>query len=213
MTDKERMIAGKLYNPLNKKLLYERVKARMLADRFNKTYAWNIPGRSHLIKKLFKNADGKGAFFEPPIHVEYGYNVKFGKNFFMNFNCMLLDVAPIEIGNDVMFGPNVTVATPMHPLLAEERMAKDYPDGNHDLEYAKPVKIGNGVWIASGVTVCGGVTIGDNAVICAGSVVTRDIPRNVLAGGVPCRVIRELTENDKINPWETYLKDGEGNLK
>ena len=209
MTDKERMIAGKLYNPLNKKLLAERIHARMLADRFNRTHAWNFPRRTRLIRRIFKNAKGKMPFFEPPIRVEYGYNVTFGDNFYMNYNCMLLDVSPIEIGNDVMFGPNVTIATPMHPLWAEERIAHDYPDGNHDLEYSKAVKIGNGVWIASGATVCGGVTIGDGAVIAAGSVVTRDVPPNVLAGGVPCRVIRELTESDRMHPWETYLKDGE----
>lgn len=116
----------------------------------------------------------------------------------MNFDCQLLDVAPIEIGDNVMFGPRVVVATPCHPLIAEERISHVYEDGEHDWEYAKPVKIGNNVWVASCVTICGGVTIGDDTVIAAGSVVTRDIPSGVLAGGVPCKVIRPITDNDRM---------------
>lgn len=207
MTEKERMIAGKLYNSADKSIVIARVKARMLADRFNKTHAWNVLRRTHLIKKMFPNATGKRAFFEPTIRIEYGFNIKFGENFYMNFDCQLLDVAPITIGDNVMFGPRVIVATPMHPLIGEERIIQQYPDGYHALEYAKPVNIGNNVWIGANVTVCGGVNIGDNAVIGAGSVVTKDIPRNVLAAGVPCKVIREITDADKMNPWEQYIKD------
>lgn len=194
-SQKERMIAGEFYNPVDRELLLARVRARYIADKFNRSRAWNIPYRNRLIKKLFPNG-GEGAFFEPNIRVEYGFNVKFGKNFFMNFDCQLLDVSPIEIGDNVMFGPRVTVATPMHPLVAEERNISVYEDGEHDWEYSRPVKIGNGVWVASSVTICGGVTIGDNTVIAAGSVVTRDIPSGVLAGGVPCKVIREITRDD-----------------
>ena len=199
------MREGNLYKSTDPQLLAKRIRARMLVDRFNKTHAWNIPRRFHLIKKIFPHGT-KGAFFEPNIRVEYGENVTFGKNFFMNFDCTLLDVATIEIGDDVMFGSRVMIATPVHPLLAEERKMQDWGDGFYDLEYAKPVKIGNGVWLASNVTVCGGVTIGDGAVIGAGSVVTRDIPENVFAAGVPCRVIRPLTEEDRMNVKETYEK-------
>ncbi len=201
-----KMKNGKLYNPNDIKLLAKRIKTRMLVDRFNKTHAWNIPRRMHLIKRIFPNGPYKTVFFEPTIKTEYGINVTYGKNFYMNFDCTLLDVAPITIGDNVMFGPRVVVATPMHPLVAEERMMKDYGDGLmvHDLEYAKPITIGNNVWIASHVTICGGVTIGDNVVIGAGSVVTKDIPSNVLAVGVPCKVVREITEADKLNVTEKY---------
>lgn len=210
MNEFENMRRGELYKSNDPKLLLKRIHTRMLVDRFNKTHAWNIPRRFHLIKKIFPNGS-KGAFFEPNIRVEYGENVTFGKNFFMNFDCTLLDVATIEIGDDVMFGSRVMIATPVHPLLAEERKMQDYGDGFYDLEYAKPVKIGNGVWLASNVTVCGGVTIGDGAVIGAGSVVTRDIPENVFAAGVPCRVIRPLTEEDRMNVKKEYdkMKNGQ----
>lgn len=194
---KERMIAGEFYNPNDKELILARVRARMLADRFNKTKAWNIPYRTRLIKKMFPNG-ADGAFFEPNIRIEYGFNVKFGKNFYMNFDCQLLDVAPIEIGDNVMFGPRVTVATPMHPFVSEERAISTYSDGVHDWEYARPVKIGDNVWVASSATICGGVTIGSDTVIAAGSVVTRDIPSGVLAAGVPCKVIRPITDADRL---------------
>lgn len=196
-SQKERMIAGEFYNPNDKELILARVRARMLADRFNRTKAWNIPYRTRLIKKMFPNG-ADGAFFEPNIRIEYGSNVKFGKNFYMNFDCQLLDVAPIEIGDNVMFGPRVTVATPMHPFVSEERAISTYSDGVHDWEYARPVKIGDNVWVASSATICGGVTIGSDTVIAAGSVVTRDIPSGVLAAGVPCKVIRPITDADRL---------------
>ena len=196
-SQKERMIAGEFYNPNDKELILARVRARMLADRFNRTKAWNIPYRTRLIKKMFPNG-ADGAFFEPNIRIEYGFNVKFGKNFYMNFDCQLLDVAPIEIGDNVMFGPRVTVATPMHPFVSNERAISTYSDGVHDWEYARPVKIGDNVWVASSATICGGVTIGSDTVIAAGSVVTRDIPSGVLAAGVPCKVIRPITDADRL---------------
>ena len=196
-SQKERMIAGEFYNPNDQELILARVRARMLADRFNRTKAWNIPYRTRLIKKMFPNG-ADGAFFEPNIRIEYGFNVKFGKNFYMNFDCQLLDVAPIEIGDNVMFGPRVTVATPMHPFVSEERAISTYSDGVHDWEYARPVKIGDNVWVASSATICGGVTIGSDTVIAAGSVVTRDIPSGVLAAGVPCKVIRPITDADRL---------------
>lgn len=196
-SQKQKMISGEFYNPTDKELTAARVRARWLADRFNRTRAWNIPLRTFLIKKIFPNG-AEGAFFEPNIRVEYGFNVKFGKNFYMNFDCQLLDVAPIEIGDNVMFGPRVTVATPMHPFVADERIISEYEDGVHDWEYSRPVKIGDNVWIAASATVCGGVSIGSDSIIAAGSVVTRDIPSGVLAGGVPCKVIRPITDEDRL---------------
>lgn len=181
-SEKENMIAGRFYNPVDKELTRTRIRARYLVDIFNRSRAWNIPFRSFLIKKIFPNgADGA-----------------FGKNFYMNFDCQLLDVAPIKIGDNVMFGPRVTVATPMHPLVGEERAINEYEDGVHDWEYSRPVVIGDNVWVASSATICGGVTIGSDTVIAAGSVVTRDIPSGVLAGGVPCKPIRPITDEDRM---------------
>lgn len=202
-SDLERMCAGKLYNCTDRQVGLKHARALLLTDRFNRARLWNIPKQKRIIKKLIPN-HGKNFFFMQSFRCEYGFNITFGDDLFVNFDCIFMDVAPIKIGNGVMFGPRVTIATPMHPLLAEERIIQDYPDGRHDLEYAKPVTIGDGVWIASGATVCGGVTIGDGAVIAAGSVVTRDIPPNCLAGGVPCKVIREIGEQDRMNVLETY---------
>lgn len=199
MTEKEKMIAGKIYNPTDKELNACRIKARALADKYNLTKSHQFKKRAKLIDSMFPN-HGANAFFEPNIRIEYGFNTVFGDNFYMNFDCRLLDVAKITIGDNVMFGPNVTVATPMHPLVAEERIQRAHDDGFYDLEYARPITIGNNVWIASSATVCGGVTIGDNVVIAAGSVVTRDIPSDSLAAGVPCRVLRKITEEDRIYP-------------
>ena len=118
-----------------------------------------------------------------------------------------VDCAPIELGDGVWVGANVTIATPCHPFLSEERLPQEYPDGFHDLEYAKPIKIGDGSWICSSATICGGVTIGKNCIIAAGAVVNRDIPDNCIAAGVPAKVLRKLDEQDRINVWETYMKN------
>lgn len=205
-SDLSRMCAGRLYNCTDKEVFYKHALALWRTDRFNRTRIWNVPKQIGILKKLIPN-HGNRFFIMQPFRCEYGFNIKFGDDLFVNFDCIFMDVAPITIGNGAMFGPRVTIATPVHPLLSEERIIQDYPTGRHDLEYAKPVTIGNGVWVASNVTICGGVTIGDGAVIAAGSVVTRDIPPNCLAGGVPCKVIREIDENDRLCVWDTYFKD------
>ena len=184
----------------------ERMKGARLYNKFNRARVWNVPRQKRLIKKLIPN-HGKNFFFMQSFRCEYGFNISFGDDLFVNFDCIFMDVAPIKIGNGVMFGPRVTIATPVHPLLADERIIQQYPDGYHDLEYAKPVTIEDSVWVASNVTICGGVTIGENSVICAGSVVTKDIPAGCLAGGVPCKVIRHLDEQDRMNVLQTYNKD------
>ncbi len=205
-TDFQRMIDGKLYNSSSWNVIKPHTKAMWLADLYNKSAIWNKPWRNFLLRRLMPNSK-KDIFMMTPIHFEYGKNTTIGKNFFSNFNCMYMDCAPITIGDDVMLGANVTLATPMHPLLGDDRKIQEYPDGIHDLEYAKPITICDKVWIGSGATVCGGVTIGEGSVIGAGSVVTRDVPPNSLAVGVPCRVVRELDEGDRINTWETYQKN------
>ncbi len=208
MNEYEKMRKGRLYNSSDPDLVSRRLKVRDLVNKYNALSAYDMENRRILLKEIFpleKNVDS--CFFEPNIRVEYGTNVSFGKNFYMNYDCMLLDVAKISIGDNVMFGTRVMIITPMHPMLGEERIMQDFPDGFHDIEYSKPVTIGSNVWLASGVIVCPGVTIGDNAVIGAGSVVTRDIPSNCFAAGVPCKVIRELGENDRLNVWDNYINN------
>lgn len=204
--DLTRMCAGRLYNCSDKKVFLKHARALYLTEKFNRTRIWNIPKQNRIIKRLIPN-HGKDFFILQSFRCEYGFNITFGDDLFVNFDCIFMDVAPITIGNSVMFGPRVTIATPVHPLIADERKIQDYPDGKHDLEYAKPVTIGDKAWIAANVTICGGVNIGEGAVIAAGSVVTRDIPANCIAAGVPCKVIREIDENDRINVWDTYMKD------
>jgi len=205
-TDLERMSAGRLYNCTDRQVFFKHARALRLIDKFNRARFWNIPKQKRIIKKLIPD-HGRNFFFMQSFRCEYGFNIKFGDDLFVNFDCIFMDVAPIKIGNGVMFGTRVTIATPVHPLLDDERIMQQYPDGYYDLEYAKPVTIEDRVWIASNVTICGGVTVGKGSVICAGSVITRDIPANCLAGGVPCKVIRYLDEQDRMNVLKTYEND------
>ncbi len=145
------------------------------------------------------NPDGSGTYLQGPVQFDYGIYTKVGEHFYASFNFTVLDCAPVTIGDDVFFGPNCTIATPMHPLLPEERALRPNEDGVlYDQEYAKPITVGNGCWICSNVNICGGVTIGEGCVIGAGSVVTRDIPPYSIAAGNPCKVIRKITEVDSI---------------
>ena len=142
----------------------------------------------------------KDIYLQGPVFFDYGIYTTIGDHFYGNANLSVLDDCPVTIGNNVMFGPNVTLATPMHPLRYQDRNIKRRPNGDeYDDEYAKPINIGNNCWIASNVVVIGGVTIGDGCVIGAGSVVTRDIPANSLAVGNPCRVVRPITDADDIH--------------
>lgn len=201
MTETEKMLAGKIYDPSDKKLTEERMRAHRLSKDFNDTYEDEEEKRAEILKTLVPNL-GSFSGFTGPIMFDYGIYTTFGERCFANFNFTVLDCCPVTIGNDVFFGPNCTIATPIHPLLPEERKLRFKEDGTpYDLEYAAPIIIGDGCWLASGVTVCGGVTIGEGCVIGANSVVTRDIPAGVFAAGNPCRVIRKITEEDSI-----YLK-------
>ena len=201
MTEFERMSAGKLYDTSEKALANMRLKAHKLSKDYNDTYEDEEEKRAEILKKLCPNL-GKGTYLQGPVQFDYGVNFITGKNCYANFNLTVLDCAPVTLGDDVFIGPNCQLVPPMHPLLTEERKIYFKEDGTpYDKEYAKPIVIKDGVWLASGVTVCGGVTIGKNCVIGAGSVVTKDIPDGVLAAGNPCRVIREITKEDSV-----YLK-------
>ena len=188
------------FQPTDKAHFKAMLKAEILLWLFNKTPIWRIKKRRRIIKKLL---DIKTPIYEiySPFHVSYGYNIHVGKNFFSNYNLIMIDHTDIYIGDDVRIAPNVTITTVKHPFEAEKRAIQYmdntfHPDGIGDYEINAPVHIGNNVWLASGVIVCPGVTIGDNAVIGAGSVVTKDIPANTFACGVPCRVVKEIEDKE-----------------
>lgn len=177
------MLSGELYDALDAQLTEERINARLLIKELNDSREDQVELRSTILKKLIPNA-GEGLWLQPPFYCDYGYNIKVGDRVFFNFNCVVLDVAPVTIGSRTLFGPNVQIYTATHPM--------DYKVRASGLEYAKPITIGDDVWIGGSVVMCPGVTIGDRSVIGAGSVVTRDIPADVFAAGNPCQVIRSL---------------------
>lgn len=203
----DRMVAGKLYNSSSRDIEKQHKKGMCRCDRFNKISVRRSRAKQRALENLIPSAKENELAVFAPFYCEYGVNISVGKGCFINYGCTLLDVAPITLGNGVWIGANVTLATPNHPFIAEERLPADYPDGNHNLEYASPITVEDGCWICSGAIVCGGVTIGENSIIAAGAVVTGNIPPHSIAAGVPARVIREISEDDRINVWETYLKN------
>lgn len=207
VNDWDRMVAGKLYNSASADIAKQHARGLILCDKFNRIPLWRQKAKQRTLEKLIPSAKGNYFAVFAPFYCEYGVNIHVGKECFVNYNCTFLDVSPITLGDGVWIGANVTLATPNHPLLAEERLNADYPDGRHDLEFSAPITIKNGCWICSSATICGGVTIGENSVIAAGSVVLRDVPPNSLVAGVPAKVIRTIGEEDRINVWETYVKN------
>ena len=198
MTEKEKMLAGKIYDTSDKELAAMRLKAHKLSARYNNVFEDEEDIRNKILSELIPNI-GKGTYIQGPIQFDYGAFTTFGENCYANFNFTVLDICPVTIGDNVFFGPNCMLSTPVHPFRYQERNIKYKEDGTaYDDEYAKPITIGSNCWLASNVVVIGGVTIGEGCVIGAGSVVTRDIPANSLAAGNPCRVIREITEKDSI---------------
>ena len=197
MSEFEKMIKGLLYNSSDEDLMKKREKARLLMEKFNSSSIADLKARVEILEEAIPN-HGKNMYVEPNLRIEYGTNIKVGDNFFMNFDGQIMDVAPVTIGNNVFIGARVSLATPVHPLVASERNTHIIDGKPVSLEYAKPITIEDDVWIASSVTICGGVTIGKGAVIGAGSVVTRDIPAGYFACGVPCRAQRLITDKDKM---------------
>jgi maltose O-acetyltransferase len=188
-SEKEKMIAGELYDPLDKELSENRTRTRILIKALNDSREDELEERARVLKDLVPHA-GKGLWIQPPFFCDYGWNMTIGEGVFFNFNCVVLDVAPVTIGSRTLFGPNVQLYTATHPVNYKERAS--------GAEYAKPITIGEDVWLGGSVVVCPGVTIGDRSVVGAGSVVTRDLPADVFAAGNPCRVIRTLTEEERI---------------
>ena len=205
--DFELMRNGKMYNAWAQSLDKIHTDGMRRTQIFNKISVKRKKAKQKALEKLIPSCKGKDFWVFSPVYCEYGVNVQVGKDCFCNYGCTFLDCATIMLGNDVWLGANVTLATPMHPFLKDERLPKEYPDGFHDLEYAKPIVIKDGCWICSSVTICGGVTIGENTIVAAGSVVTKDMPSNSIVGGVPAKVIRPLDEKDRMNPWEIYTSE------
>ena len=189
MEEKEKMLSGLLYDAnYDKSLIDERTKCKSLCVLYNGLSPSNVDERNKIIKKILGSTK-QNFLIEQPFYCDYGYNISIGENFYANHNLIILDPGKVEFGDNVFIGPNCAFYTPQHPLDSETR--------NKGLEYAFPIKIGNNVWLGGNVVVLPGVSIGDNSVIGAGSVVTKNIPPNVIAAGNPCKVIREITEKDK----------------
>lgn len=185
--EKEKMIDGEMYDPIDDTLTKDRIRTRLLIKQLNESREDEPAVRRSILKELFPNATDD-LWLQPPFYCDYGYNLYIGERVFFNFDCTVLDVAPVTIGSRSMFGPNVQIYTATHPLNAKERAS--------GREYAKPITIGEDVWVGGSAVICPGVTIGDRSVIGAGSVVTKDIPADVFAAGNPCRVIRTI-ENEQ----------------
>ena len=194
MTQKERMLADLPYKAWMDGLPEERARAQRACWEFNRLPPDARAERTALLRGLFGRT-GEHLHIEEPFHCDLGYNIEVGEWFYANYNCVILDVCRVTIGDNVMFAPNVAIYAAGHPVHPAAR--------NSGYEYGQPVAIGNNVWLGGNTVVTPGVTIGDNVVVGAGSVVTRDIPANVVAAGNPCRVLRAITEADA----DYYFKD------
>lgn len=198
MTEREKMEKGLWYDANNdKEILKLREDAEELCYLLNQTSPKMQEKREAVMEQLLPNR-GKETTILSPFYTDYGYNCFIGNNTFINHNAYLMDGAPIKIGSYCFIGPNCGMYTATHALIAEER--------NQGLEKAKPIEVGNNVWIGADVTILSGVKIGENSVIGAKSVVTKDIPANVIAVGNPCTVLRKITEQDRIGYSACYIK-------
>jgi maltose O-acetyltransferase len=182
-TEKEKMLAGEMYNAGDETLCKDRENARRMTRIYNQSLETEEEKRIKLLKELLGSA-GEDIYMEPNIRFDYGYNTHVGEYFYANFDCTILDVCEVRIGDNCMMGPGVHIYTAMHPLDPTER--------NSGREYAKPVTIGDNVWIGGAAVINPGVTIGDNAVIASGAVVTKDVPADTVVGGNPAKVIKQL---------------------
>ncbi len=207
MLEEEKIKKGILFCPGDDALRAIKLRAHNLCFEFNRLMEDDYEKRAAIIAELFGRPLENG-FLQGPIYIHYGIHTKIGKNFFGNFNLTIQDDAEVKIGDDCNFGPGVTIVTPVHPMLPDERRFVMTASGEKKhMCYAKPVSIGNDCWFGANVTVCPGVTIGDGVVIGAASVVTRDIPPGVFAAGSPCRVIRKITEDDSLVNKPEILAD------
>jgi maltose O-acetyltransferase len=196
MTEKERMLSGRLYKASDTELKKDRTNTRKIVRLFNQTTEEQDEYRVELLKKLFGKT-GENFYVEPPFHCDYGYNISIGEYFYANFDCIILDVCKVIIGDNVFFGPRVGIYAASHPIDANIRALFDF---------GKTVTIGSDVWVGGNVTINLGVNIGNNTIIGSGSVVTKDIPDNVIAVGNPCKILRKIDDEDK-KYWEGKYKE------
>jgi maltose O-acetyltransferase len=183
-TERDKMLAGEMYDPLDEELTLARDRARDLCQALNVTRESDREERRRILRELL-GSGGEDVWMQPPFFCDYGSNIHLGRKCFFNFNCVVLDVCEVRIGDFTLFGPAVQIYTATHPLNAELRRKQ---------EFGKPVTIGSDVWVGGGAIICPGVRIGSRCVIGAGSVVTRDVPDGMFAAGNPCRVVREIEE-------------------
>lgn len=203
MTELDKMKSGLPFNQTDPQLLEKMTRTYLLVRRLNKTSLLNQPMRNWLLKRIFGRIETPTYYVQSPLYVDYGFNTFIGRNFLSNYNLTIQDEGEVHIGDDVMIAPNVILTTNLHPFSAQERIVQRVSNRfplNHkgNYVYAKPIHIEDNVWICAGVIVCPGVTIGRNSIIGAGSVVRKDVPQGVLAYGVPCKVVRKITNDDKI---------------
>lgn len=197
MTEKKRMLSGELYSPKDKELAEDFIRAKRLTRLFNNSLEEQSDYRVRLLKELFRKT-GENVWIEPPFYCDYGCHISVGENFYANYDCMILDVCDVVIGDNVFLAPRVNIYTAGHPIDPGVR--------NMQLEYGRRVRIGNNVWVGGNTVINPGVTIGDNVVIGSGSVVTKDIPSDVIAVGNPCRVLRQIGAQDK-EYWEALAEE------
>lgn len=191
MSEWQKMISGEIFENSDPEIRAASSRAKNICRLYNNTLDHEISYRNTLLLQLLGSA-GEGSYAEPPFHCDYGVNVRAGKNFYCNYGCVILDNAPISMGDNVWLGPQAKLITVVHPLDAKER-APFFVEGiKHYKMYAKAITIGSDVWIGAGAVICPGVTIGSGTVIGANSVVTKDLPSGVFAGGVPAKVIKTL---------------------
>lgn len=194
----KRIRSGQLYNDLTQELVDFRRDTCLLTDEYNRSYGQPPQIREEILGRLLGSM-GKNVFFEPSFRCEFGCNIHIGNDFYANFDCVMLDGGGITIGDNVLFGPRVGIYSTRHAFNPKERAAGAC--------FARPVRIGSNVWIGAGVHIDQGVSIGENSVIGAGSVITRDIPPNVVAAGVPCKVIREIRDDEKTDYFEMLERE------
>lgn len=183
ITEKEKMVNGEMYNPADSELVKGRENARRLTRLYNQTLETEVDKRTELLKELF-GTTGDNIYIEPTLRCDYGYNLHVGENFYANFDCVFLDVCEIRIGDHCFIAPGVHIYTATHPINPYERIS--------GIEYGKPVTIGDNVWIGGRAVINPGITIGNNVVIASGAVVTKDVPDNVVVGGNPAKIIKEI---------------------
>ena len=205
MTEEDRIREGVLFSPGDPLLKSIKLRTHNLNIDYNALHEDETEKRNEILREMVGSI-GEGSFIQGPVFFHYGKHTSIGRNVFINFNFTVQDDAEVTIGDDCNFGPGVTIVTPMHPMLPEERkvMLDERGERKH-LCWAEPVHIGSDCWFGASVTVCPGVTIGDGCVIGAGAVVTKDIPPRTFAAGVPCKVIRELTDADSMRNRQEIL--------